>query len=137
MQMKETRESPPTVRTVRSPLPALTAQVEFNVRSAAALERIVAKDPADTEALKRLGDTYRRVGDFRAAHDAYRRLLAQRSDSRSAAWLCAIAAAIARRHRRRMDSLRLRSCESWMSWNPRSTTACSRLPSGSGFVPPE
>lgn len=79
------------VRTARNPLSAsMTRQVEFDMRCATALERVVAKDPADVEALERLGATWRRVGGFRAAHDVYRRLLARQPDSRSAAWLCAV-----------------------------------------------
>ena len=65
---------------------------ELQERAAAILQAAVAADPGDAVAWKRLGDVRRRLGDFPAACEAYRRLRALRPDSRSAAWLHAIAA---------------------------------------------
>ena len=75
MQLKEVRDLLMPIRSAYGSLRVLTTQVKFNVRSSAAR--------------RKLGQC-RRVGDFRAARDAYRRLLAQRPTNRSATRLHAI-----------------------------------------------
>ena len=65
---------------------------EIQERSAAILQAAIAAGPDDAGAWKRLGDVRRRLGDFPAACEAYHRLRVLRPDSRSAAWLHAIAA---------------------------------------------
>ena len=58
----------------------------------AVLLRRLAKDSQDAEALLRLGDLHRRMGDFRAASEAYGRLRTLRPSDRRGAWLHSITA---------------------------------------------
>lgn len=65
---------------------------ELQERAAEILQTAITADPGDAGTWKRLGDIRRRLGDFPAACEAYRRLRALRPDSRSAAYLYAICA---------------------------------------------
>ena len=58
----------------------------------AALRQRLDEDPRDARSLLRLGDLHRRMGNFPAAAEAYRRLCVLRPRNRRASWLCAVAA---------------------------------------------
>ena len=59
-------------------------------RAATALQRTVAADPENADALLRLGDTYRGLGKLREALGCYERVAALRPGDRKAPWLAAI-----------------------------------------------
>ena len=58
--------------------------------AAAALERTLAADPDDADALWKLAEVYRRLGDFDAARGLYGCLRVRGPDRRKAAWLHAV-----------------------------------------------
>ena len=59
-------------------------------RAATALQRTVAADPENADALLRLGDTYRGLGKLREALGCYERVASLRPGDRKAPWLAAI-----------------------------------------------
>ena len=56
----------------------------------AALQRTLAVDPCNMDALWKLAEIHRRQGNFAAAHDCYRRLRGRGPEPRKAAWLHAM-----------------------------------------------
>ena len=56
----------------------------------AALQRTLAADPRNMDALWKLAEIHRRQGNFAAAHDCYRRLRGRGPEPRKAAWLHAM-----------------------------------------------
>ena len=67
--------------------PALLRPGGLQDLAAAVLERTLAADPDDADALWKLAEVRRRQGDFPAARSLYRRLRTRGPDRRKAAWL--------------------------------------------------
>ena len=71
-------------------MPALLRRGGLQDLAAAALERTLAADPDDADALWKLAEVHRRQGDFAAARGLYGRLRTRGPDRRKAAWLHAV-----------------------------------------------
>lgn len=77
-------------RSLSDAMPALLRPGGLQDQVEAVLRRKLATDPHDTDALWKLAEVWRRLGNFAAARDVYRRLRVSGPDRCKAAWLHAI-----------------------------------------------
>ena len=66
------------------------ADLSFLHRALAKVEQRLAADPDDADKLRQMGDLQRKLGDFNAASETYRKLRALDENAVAAWWMCAL-----------------------------------------------